>query len=85
MQCKGVVQGNIVILEEGGPLPDGAHVVVTIEPSSPNKEGVTSREALKERRELTARMRTFGQKLAKRNIALGDLVLEEREELNDRA
>ena len=85
MQCKGVVQGNIVILEEGGTLPDGTHVVVIVEPRDPKKEELPSEKVLEERRALMTRMRAFGQKLANRDIALGDLVLEGREELNDRA
>lgn len=84
MQCKGVVQGNIVLLEEGGTFPDGTHVVVIVEPRDTQKEEMPSEKALEERRKLMTRMRTFGQKLANRDIALGDLVLEGREELNDR-
>jgi hypothetical protein len=85
LQCKGVVQGNIVILEEGGSLPDGTHVLVRVEPRVPSEEEDIFEKVLEERRALTTRMSRFGQKLAKRNVALGDLVLEGREELNDRA
>jgi hypothetical protein len=31
MQCSGIVQGNVVILEEGVYLPDGMRVTVTVE------------------------------------------------------
>src|SRR5207244_802673 len=31
MQCKGIVQGNVVILEEGIYLPDSLRVTVTVE------------------------------------------------------
>jgi hypothetical protein len=30
MQCKGIVQGNVVVLEEGIYLPDGVRVTVTV-------------------------------------------------------
>lgn len=79
MTCKGVVKGNIIVLDEGATLPDGATVVVTIEPSQ------QAQEELNTRRALTARMRAFGQKLEGRNVNLGALILEGREELRQRA
>ena len=79
MTCKGIVKGNIVVLEEGATLPDGATVMVTIESSQ------QTREELDTRRALTARMRAFGQKLEGRNVNLGALILEGREELRQRA
>ncbi len=79
MTCKGVVKGNIVVLDEGVTLPDGATVVVTIEPPQQAQEEIDTRRAL------TARMRAFGQKLEGRNVNLGALILEGREELRQRA
>jgi hypothetical protein len=31
MQCKDIVKGNVVILEEGISLPDGVHATVAVE------------------------------------------------------
>ena len=31
MQCKGIVQGNVVIVEEGIHLPNGVRVTITVE------------------------------------------------------
>jgi hypothetical protein len=80
---RGVVQGNIIILEEGVHLPNGTTVVV-IAPSAPQEEEMTSEE-LNERQELVTRLKAFGQKLAGRTVNLGDLVLEAKDELEDRA
>jgi hypothetical protein len=40
---------------------------------------------LAERRALVAKMKVFGERLAGRQISLGDLILEGRKELEDRA
>ena len=84
MQCKGISKGNIIILENGVILPHGIHVVVTVDPMEDNND-IVSEEEIEKRRTLTARMKEFGQKLADRDISLSELVLEEREELENRA
>ena len=42
-------------------------------------------EEKEERQILVARMKEFGKRLAGRNVSLGDLILEGREELESRA
>jgi hypothetical protein len=83
MVCKGIVKDNVVILEEGVHLPDGALVVVTVEQVT-SAERVTP-DQVAERQSLIAQIKEFSQKLAGRNVNLGDLVLEGREELENRA
>jgi len=85
MQYKGIVQGNVVILEEGIDLPDGVHVTVTVEQEEQPKPVEVTDEELTQRRALGERMKAFGQRLAGRHVNLGDLVIEGREELEDRA
>jgi hypothetical protein len=81
MQCKGIVQGNVVILEEGIYLPDGVHVTVTVEQAAPQEPAEVTDEELVQRRALGAWMKVFGQHLAERRVSLGDVVIEGREEL----
>ena len=85
MWCKGTVQGNVVVLEEGVSLPDGTAVMVLTErvEVTPGEE-ITPAE-LAQRRVLVAQMQTFGQRLAGRHIRLSDALLEGREELEARA
>jgi hypothetical protein len=83
MQCKGIVKDNIVILEEGVHLPEGATVLITVQ--SGRQDETLAPEELHQRQALVARMKVFGQKLAGREINLGDLIIEEKEELDDRA
>jgi hypothetical protein len=85
MQCKGIVQGNVVILEEGIYLPDGMHVTVTVAQEEQQAPGEVTDEELAQRRALGEQMKAFGQRLAGRSLSLGDLVIEGREELEDRA
>ncbi len=80
MRCKGIVKENVVLLEEGVHLCDGARVTVTME----QVEEITSGE-LAERKALVTKMKAFGERLAGRQINLGDLVVEGRGELEDRA
>ncbi|HSE83609.1 MAG TPA: hypothetical protein VLB01_03585 [Thermodesulfobacteriota bacterium] len=82
MAYKGVAKGNIVILEEGVSLPDGMRVIVNVEQME--QEEVTPEE-IEERRAVVARMKEFGKRLTRRHINLGDLILEGKEELEDRA
>ena len=83
MQCKGIVQGNVVILEEGAHLPEGVSVTVIVEPEEQLKEAEVTPAELAQRRALGER-KAFGQRLAGRRVNLGDLVIEGREELEDR-
>jgi hypothetical protein len=80
---RGVVQGNIIILEEGVHLPNGTAVVVTV-PSAVQEEKITAEE-FNERQLLVARMKAFGQKLTERTVDLSESVLEAKDELEDRA
>jgi hypothetical protein len=84
MTYKGVVKDNTVVLEEGTHLPNGATVWVTLAPAQPEKEEAVTEEELRERQAVVARIEEFSQKLAGRNVNLGDLILEEREELRNR-
>jgi hypothetical protein len=83
MMCKGIVKDNVVIVEEGVHLPNGASVVVIVDQGGKDKE--VTLEEMTERQALVARMKAFGQRLEKRNINLADMALEGKEELNDRA
>jgi hypothetical protein len=84
VRCKGVVKGNVVLLEEGVHLPDGIRVTVTAEPEKQVEEDVTPEE-LEQCRALIGRMKAFGKRLQDRRINFGDLILEGREELEERA
>jgi len=85
MTYKGVVKGNVVVLEEGIHLPDGVRVTVTVEQMEQVEVGEVTPEELEERRVLVARMEEFGQRLAGRQVNLGNLILEGREELENSA
>jgi hypothetical protein len=82
MACKGVVKGNVIILEEGERLPEGARVLISLEHRQPLE---LPHEEIEERRQVVARMEEFGRRLSGRHINLGDLILEGREELDSRA
>lgn len=84
MRCKGIVKGNVILLEEGVHLPDGAQVTVTVEQQGQVEEEVTPEE-LEQRRVLVKRMNAFGERLKERHVNLTDLILEGREELEERA
>ena len=85
MPYKGVVKDNVVILEEGVCLPNGTRVAVTVEEMAQAGLGEVTPEETEERRALVARMKEFGQRLAGQQVNLGDLILEGREELENRA
>jgi hypothetical protein len=85
MTYKGVVKENTVILSEDAHLPNGTVVEVTVVPATLETEGEASTEELNERRALVARMNSFGEKLRGRNVNLGNLILEAKDELEDRA
>lgn len=84
MQCKGIVQGQVVILEEGIYLPDGMRVTVTVEQEGQQEPAEMTDEEFAQRRALGERMKVFGQRLAGRHVTLGDLVIKGREKLEDR-
>ena len=84
MRCKGIVKGNVILLEEGVHLPDGAQVTVMVEQQNQVEEEVTPEE-LEQRRDLVTRMKAFGERLKDRDMNLGDLIVEGREELEERA
>lgn len=75
----------MVILEKGVYLPDGVKVAVMVEQAEQVNVVKVTPEEIEERRAVVARMREFGQKLAGRHVNLGDLILECREELENRA
>ena len=85
MWCKGRVQGNVVILEEGVHLPDGTPVTVMVEQGEMAEQEEITQEELAQRRALVAQIKAFGQRLVGRHVPLSDLLLEGREELEDRA
>ena len=85
MRCKGRVQGNVVILEEGVHLPDGTSVTVMVEQGEMAEQEEITQAELAQRRALVAQMKAFGKRLVGRHVPLGDLILEGREELEDRA
>ena len=85
MWCKGRVQGNVVILEEGVHLPDGTPVTVMVEQGAMAAQEEITQEELAQRRALVAQIKAFGQRLVGRHVPLSDLLLEGREELEDRA
>jgi tetratricopeptide (TPR) repeat protein len=85
VQCKGRVQGNVVVLEEGVHLPDGTPVTVMVEQRDMAEQEEITQEELAQRRALVGRMKAFGQRLVGRHVTLSDLILAGREELEDRA
>jgi hypothetical protein len=84
MRCKGIVKGNVILLEEGAHLPDGVRVTVTVERQEQVEEEAAAEE-LEQRRALVTRMKAFGERLQERHVNLADLILEGREELDERA
>jgi hypothetical protein len=85
MQWKGVVHGNVVVLDKGEQLPEGVRVTVTIDQTDVMGTEDLTPDDLEQRRIWAAQIRAFGQQLTGRQVNLGDLVLEGREELEERA
>ena len=85
MTYKGVVKDNTVILPADAHLPNGTVVEVTVAPTRVVTEKEVSTEELAERQALVARMKIFGEKLRGRHVNLGTLILEAKDELEDRA
>jgi hypothetical protein len=70
-------------LDEDVHFPEEVRVTVMVEPGTPAADILTPAD-LTQRRTLVAQMQAFGQRLAGRNVYLGERVLEDREELEDR-
>jgi len=85
MTYKGVVKENTIILPEDAHLTNGTVVEVTVASTPVATENGVSTEELTERQALVARMKIFGEKLRGRNVNLGALILEAKDELEDRA
>ena len=85
MQWKGVVHGNVVVLDEGAQLPEGSRVTVAIEPTDQTRTDPIEPEDCERRQVWIAQVKAFGEQLKGRQIHLGNLVLESREELEERA
>jgi len=81
MTYKGRVQGNVIVLDEAISLPNGEPVLVTVEQVREGKPTTVTPKELQQRQDLVVRMKEFGQRLRKRNINLGEHILEEKEEL----
>jgi hypothetical protein len=79
------VQGNVVILEEGLYFPDGTPVTVMVEQRDMAEQEEITQAELAQRRALVAQMKAFGQWLVGRHVPFSDLILEGREEREDRA
>lgn len=73
MTYKGMVKDNVIILEAGAQLPNGARVVVIVDQTEQTEMEEVSPEEKEEREALVARMKEFGQRLAGRQINFGDL------------
>jgi hypothetical protein len=84
MTYEGKVKGNTIVFGEGVHLPDGLRVTITVEEDKIEVAEVTPEE-MNERQAVVARLKEFGRRLAGRNVNLGDLILEERKELENRA
>ena len=74
-----------MILEEGVHLPDGTPVTVMVEQGEMAEQEEITQEELAQRRALVAQIKAFGQRLVGRHVPLSDLLLEGREELEERA
>jgi hypothetical protein len=83
MTYKGRVQGNVIVLDEAIPLPNGEPVLVTVEQVRQEKTTTVTPQELRRRQDLVARLKEFGQRLERRDLNLGDLILEEKEELEN--
>jgi hypothetical protein len=57
IQWKGVVHGNVVVLDEGGQLPDGVRVTITLDQTEVIRAEAVTPDDLEQRRTWTAQMR----------------------------
>lgn len=85
MQWKGVVHGNVVVLDEGAQLPEGSRVTVAIESTEQARSDSVAPADRQRRQAWMAEMKAFGEQLKGRRIHLSNQVLESREELEERA
>lgn len=77
MTYKGIVKGNVVILGKNVALPDGLCVEIVV----PQESTVN----LKERQEAVARVEAVRKRISKEGLNLGELCIEGRRELEERA
>ncbi|ETW97612.1 hypothetical protein [Candidatus Entotheonella palauensis] len=85
MQWKGIVQGNVVVLDEGAHLPEGSRVTIAIEQANRALSEPTSPDDVEQRQAWMTQVNAFGDRIKDRQIHFGNLVLESREELEERA
>jgi hypothetical protein len=85
MQWTDVVQGNVVVLDEGIRLPEGLRVTVEVEQRDELPIEPVVPDAAQQRHDWMAQMQAFGEQLSSRQVTLGNLVLEGREALETRA
>lgn len=78
--CAKVLDSTHLELSQPIPARTGELIQIAI----PDEEEVTPKE-IEVRRAVIAQMKEFGQRLVGRKVDLGDLILEGREELENRA
>lgn len=76
MAYKGIVKGNVIVLENNAVLPEGIEVEV---------RPLLSKTDLIKRKAAVRRLEALGEKLKGRNINLSEYVIKAREELEERA
>ncbi|WP_256868066.1 pentapeptide repeat-containing protein [Candidatus Entotheonella palauensis] len=72
-------------LDEDVQLPEGIGDTMSIDRTNSGKTQLITPDDLKQRLEWMAQIQSFGRRLADRQVRLGDLILEGREELEERA
>lgn len=84
---KGVVQGNVVILEGDTMLPEGTRVTVVPELTERKPLRSLNGRELRRRKEACERLETFARRITKTvkpTLNLGEDVIEARRELEER-
>lgn len=84
---KGVVQGNVVVLECNTTLPEGTRVTVVPEPTERRPLRSLSERELRRRKEACERLEVLAERIAntaKPTLNLGKDVIEARRELEER-
>ncbi len=85
MQWTGVVQGNVVVLDEGMRLPEGLRVTIEVEQRDELPTEPVVPNAAHQRHDGMAQVHAFGEPFSSRKVNLGNLVLEGRVALETRA
>lgn len=81
MTYRGVVRGNVIVLQAGVQLPEGTEVeVIPREGAS----GGIPREEQDKRKALGIRMVALSERLASRHLHLAEATIEARQELEER-